>query len=121
MPVRDNTETDSGDDRPFGRQSRWRQVVQRRYDPALDGGLTTAIVFAIADAEGVSPDGLTFPPLYDVVDVPGIETALFGSNPDGSARNATGSVEFRYAQYLVKVGSDWWVQVYEPTEPERAD
>ena len=113
MTVSDDAETNAGDNMPFGQQENWRQVAQRRYEPDRDGGLTTAIVFAIADAEGVSPDNLHSPPLYDVVDVAGIERALFGSNSDGS-------IEFRYTKYLVKIGSDWWIQVYESTEPERA-
>jgi hypothetical protein len=112
MTVGGDADTGVSNDTPFGRQRRWRHVAQRRYEPDRDGGLTTAIVFAIADAEGVSPDDLHSPPLYEVVDVAGIERALFGSNSDGS-------IEFRYTEYLVKIGSDQWVQVYEPTEPEQ--
>ena len=122
MPKTNNGEagggTDSGDDVTPDRDARWRQVAKRLYDPERDGALTTVIVFAIADAEGVAPIEVDAPTLYKVVDVGAIERALFGARPDGSARETTGSVEFRYAEYLVEVSSDGWVQVCEPTDPE---
>jgi hypothetical protein len=117
------TESDDGrvatGDRPsLDRDVRWRQVAQRRYEPDRDGGLTTAIVFAIADAEGIPPRELKSPPLYDVVDVVGIEQTFFGLDPAESARRGTGMVEFRYTDYLVTVRSDGWIQVYAPAEAE---
>lgn len=114
----DNAGTNSGDDPNLDGDTHWQQATQRLYEPDQDGELTTAIVFAIADAKDVSPDEVKAPPLYDVVDVAAIETAFFGLDTDESARNGTGSVEFRYTEYLIKVRSDGWIHVYEPTEPE---
>lgn len=117
MPKTDNGGTDGGDDMTPDRDTRWRRVVRRLYEPDRDGDLTTAIVFAIADARDVAPTEVNSPALYDVVDVAGIERAFFGARADESARETTGSVEFRYAGYLVEIESDGWVQVSEPTEP----
>ncbi|EMA57648.1 HalOD1 output domain-containing protein [Halorubrum kocurii] len=110
--------TDSGDDVTPDRDTRWQQVAKRLYDPDQDDALTSVIVFAIADAEGVAPTEVDAPTLYNVVDVAAIEGALFGARPDGTARETTGSVEFRYAEYLVEVNSGGWVRVCEPTDPE---
>jgi len=112
----------AGDDGPPpDGHERWRQVVKRRHEPERDGGLTTAIVSAIADAGNVSPSSLKSPPLYNVVDVAGIEKAFLGLNAGESARRGTGSVEFRYTEYLVEVGSDWWIRVYEQIEAEEPE
>ncbi|NKE35788.1 hypothetical protein GWG54_08135 [Natronococcus sp. JC468] len=73
------------------------------------------MVFAIAEAEGISPSEVKSPPLYDSVDVAGVEDAFFGSDSGNGSRRGTGTVEFRYTEYLVKVRSDGWVEVYEPT------
>lgn len=114
-----NGGTDSGDDSTLSQDTHWRQVAQRLYEPDRDGGLTTAIVFAIAEAADVSPGEVKSPPLYEAIDVAGVEDAFFGSRGD-VARQGTGTVEFRYAEFLVKVRSDSWIQVYEPTETERS-
>jgi len=119
MPKSDKTGPNGGDDPTVDRDSQWRQVVRRLYEPDRDGGLTAAIVFAIADAEGVAPTEVNSPPLYEAVDAERIEQALFGSETGETVREATGRVEFRYADYLVSVGSDGWVRVSEPTRPER--
>ncbi|ELY55414.1 hypothetical protein C491_16912 [Natronococcus amylolyticus DSM 10524] len=99
----------------LGRDTRRRQVTQRHYDPARDGELTTAIVFAVAEAEGVSPSEVTSPPLYDSVDVAAIEDAFFGSESESEPRRGAGVVEFRYVDYLLKVRSDGWILVCEST------
>ncbi|MFO8114751.1 MAG: HalOD1 output domain-containing protein [Halorubrum sp.] len=119
MPKSDKSGPNGGADRTVDRDSRWHHVVQQRYEPDRDGGLTTAIVFALADAEGVAPTEMTSPTLYDAVDATGIEQALFGSGTTAASGEATGTVEFRYADYLVNVESDGWIHVYEPTRPER--
>ncbi|OYR38640.1 hypothetical protein DJ81_17510 [Halorubrum sp. Hd13] len=111
----DPAATGDGDSLPDG-GARWRQVVERRHEPERDDGLTTAIVSAIADAGNVSPSSLKSPPLYEVVDAAEIEQAFLGLNAGESARRGTGSVEFRYTEYLVEVGSDWWIRVYERIE-----
>jgi|AntDeeMetageno51_2_1112566.scaffolds.fasta_scaffold11413_2 hypothetical protein len=114
--------TDDGivdaDDQASGADTHWPQVAQRHYEPDEQGGLTTTIVSAIAEAEGVSPSEVKSPPLYDSVDVPAIEEAFFGPGASGGSRQGVGTVEFRYTDYLVKVRSDGWTQVYEPTEPD---
>lgn len=112
----DRDDADGGDDSALDRDTHWREAAQRLYEPDRDGGLATAIVFAIADADGVAPSEVRSPPLYEVVDVAGIEQAFFGSNADVGSRNGTGSVDFRYGGYLVNVRSDGWIQVCEPTE-----
>ena len=104
----------------LGQEAHWQHVAQRLYEPARDDELAAAITFVIADAEGVAPTELNSPPLYDVIDADGIERAFFGSGTSGSARNGTGSVEFRYARYLVNVRSVGWIHVFEPIDPERA-
>lgn len=119
MTGSDNRGTKSGDEPTIDQDSRWRQATQRLYEPERDGELTTAIVFAIADAANVSPSELKSPTLYEVIEVTGLEKTFFGCGTETSDRNTTGSVEFRYTKYRVKVRSDGWIQVYEPTEPEQ--
>jgi len=97
-------------------QSHWSQVVQSHYNPDGNRELTTVIVHAIAEAEGVSPTEVTSPPIYEVVDVPAVEDAVFRPEKHGNSRQGFGIVEFRYTDYIVKVRSDGWIQVYEPTE-----
>jgi hypothetical protein len=110
MQERSSNRTESGDP-TFDGDTRWRQVVQRHFDPNGDDELTTALVFAIAEAEGVSPRDVKSPPMYEVVDVTAVENALFG--PGTRAESRRGTIEFRYAEYLLKVGSDGWIQVFE--------
>jgi len=95
----------------------WSQVAQRNYEPDGQGELTTTIIYAIAEAEDVSPTEVKSPPLYESVDVPAIEDAFFGADVSGDSRQGGGTVEFQYTDYLVKVRSDGWVQVYETTDP----
>ncbi|WP_256393882.1 HalOD1 output domain-containing protein [Natronoarchaeum rubrum] len=118
MTESDNGGTGSADDPALNHETNWQQVAQRLYEPDRDGDLTTAIVFALAEAEDVSPNEMKTPPLYDSVDVAGIEQTFFGLDTDEGARQGTGTVEFRYTEYLVKVRSDGWIQIYESSEPE---
>jgi hypothetical protein len=103
------------DDPTSGAETHWSQVAQRHYEPGGRSELTTTIIYAIAEAEGVSPSDVESPPLYECVDVPGIEQAFFGPDVGGKDRQGIGQVEFQYTDYLVKVRSDGWVQVYEQT------
>ena len=103
---------DSGDPTP-GDDTRWRQVAQRLYEPDGDEELPTAVVFAVADAAGVSPTEMTSPPLYEVVDATAVEDGLFGS---GREKPDAGTVEFRYAGYRVEIRSDGWILIFEPVE-----
>lgn len=91
------------------------QVAQRHYDPDGQEELTTAIIYAIAEATGVSPGELKAPPLYEFVDVDGIKQTFFSLGNNGDSRQGTGSVEFPYMEYRVEVRSDGWVRVYERT------
>jgi hypothetical protein len=88
------------------------QVGQRQFDPATEGELTSAIVCAVAEAEGVDPVEIGSPPLYESVDVCSLDDVLFGSR--GSAP-AEGRVAFEYHGYLVAVRADGWVRVYAGT------
>lgn len=119
MTKSSNDGTGSDDDPTLNQDIHWRQVAQRLYEPDRDGELTTAIVFALADAEDVSPSEVKSPPLYVAVDVAGIEQTFFGIDNDEQSRQGTGTVEFRYTEYLVKVRSDGWIQVYEPSGTEQ--
>lgn len=102
----------SDDDPTLGADGSWTQVGQSHFDPEEDGDLTTVLVIAIAEVHGIDPTELTSPILYDVVDAPAIQEAFFGSNASGTFRSGTGSAEFRYGDYLVKVRSDGWIQIY---------
>ncbi|RKD89094.1 HalOD1 output domain-containing protein [Halopiger aswanensis] len=118
MTTNNNGGTDSEDDPTLNQKSHWQQTAQWLYEPDRDGGLTTAIVFAIAEAKDASPSEVKSPPLYESVDVAGIEAAFFGPHTENASRQGTGTVEFRYTNQLIKVRSDGWVQVYERTETE---
>lgn len=107
-----------GDDPTSGADTHWSQVAQRHYELNGNRELTTAIVYAIAEGEGVSPTEIKSPPLYEIVDVPAIESAFFGRDVAGDSRQGVGTVEFEYHGYLVKLRSDGWIQISEPTEAD---
>jgi hypothetical protein len=98
-----------------------RQVARRLYDPEEDSDLTTVIVYALADARGVSPVELKSPTLYECVDAESLETTLFGENGGATSRQGSGTVKFQYAEYVVTVTSDGWVEVYESSSTDVAD
>ncbi|MFC6977259.1 HalOD1 output domain-containing protein [Halomicroarcula sp. GCM10025709] len=106
------------DDPISGADTDWSQVAQRHYEPEESGELTTVIIYTIAEVEGISPTEVMSPPLYECVDTAAVENMFFGTDVTGGSRQGVGMVEFQYADYLVKVRSDGWVQVYEPTETE---
>lgn len=123
-PSRDTNENRSGTISPDGSldaptpgeapDGGWAYVTQAHYDPAEPRDLTTVIVCAIADAEGVPIVDVKNPPLYEVVDVAGIDAALFGrQGVDGNGSEST--VEFRYDEYRVSVQGDGWVTVSSPS------
>ncbi|WP_435073958.1 HalOD1 output domain-containing protein [Halorubrum sp. HHNYT27] len=118
MTKADKARADNGDNPSLDGETRWRQVAQRHHEPGKNDELVTDIVLAVADAEGVDMTELRAPPLYEVVDVVGIEKAFFGQNQHNNARPGTGTIEFHYAGYLIKVRSDGWVQVHEPIEQQ---
>lgn len=91
----------------------WDIVVQTAVDVAAGEDLTSTIVYAIANAEGVAPGGIKEPPLYEVIDTRALESAFFGPT-DGQTADLTGcSAEFMYRGYRVVVQNDGWVFVYE--------
>jgi hypothetical protein len=89
----------------------WVPVAERWYDPATDEDLTAALVFALAEAEGVEPTALDGPVLYDCVDASAVETAVFGCD---QPRQGLEAVSFRYRRYAVVVRRDGRIRVYEP-------
>ena len=93
----------------------WAFVTQAHYDPEESRDLTTVIIGAIADAEDVPIVEVRDPPLYEVVDIAGVDDALFG-RPDRKENGTTSSVEFRYNQHKVSVKSDGWVTVTDRTD-----
>ncbi len=90
----------------------WRQVAQRHYDPCETTELTTAIVFAIADAKDIDPTTLQSPRLYDCIDATALEDTFFGAGTP--TERSTGTVQFRYDTYLIRVDADGWIRVFEP-------
>lgn len=98
----------------------WTQVAQRHFEPGGTNELTVTIISAIAEAKGVPPTELKSPKLYDLIDAPALEDTFFGPDVGTVSRRGIGSVQFRYARYLVTVSSDGWVQVYRPTGTDRS-
>lgn len=90
----------------------WEVVVQAPYEPGRDDGLTTTIVYAIAEAEGVAPADVKSPPLYDVVDTAALEAAFFRNDGPSAAGTDVCSTEFMYRGFRIVVRSDGWVFVY---------
>ena len=71
-----------------------------RTAPGGDQQVSTAIVTAVAEAEGLAPTELT-PPLHDAVDPEALDR-LFGSDRVESERGTR--VSFTYYGYDVRVG-----------------
>lgn len=91
----------------------WELVVQTPFEVAKSDGLTTTIVYAVAEAEGIAPRDLKHPPLFDVVDISALEAAFFGNHDGDRVHDPNSSTEFMYRDYRVVVKSDGWVHVYE--------
>lgn len=102
---------------PGSVEGTWTQVAQRHFDPDGEELLTYVVVSGIADARGVAVRDVRSPPLYDVVDVAAVETALFGDGERARRDSDVGAVEFGYEELHVTIQSDGWVRVYERTEP----
>jgi hypothetical protein len=98
----------------------WTFVAQAHYDPSELRELTTVIVGAIAESEGISITAVRSPPLYEVVDVAAMEQALFGRT-NVSPNGAESAVEFRYNEYKVSVEEDGWVTVSRRADGTTAD
>lgn len=93
----------------------WERVNQAHYDRESERELTTALVFAIADARGVDPlDSEEMSPLYNTVDAATLEHTFFGptgTDVDGQKEDA---VVLTYNGYKVVLRADGWIAVYEP-------
>lgn len=90
----------------------WEVSVQVPYDPTEDDDLATAVVYAVAEAEGIGPGDVKSPPLYDVVDAAALEEAIFGSGSASASRDDVRSTEFLYRGHRVVVRGDGWVVVH---------
>jgi hypothetical protein len=116
-------QTDTGGvegDRPGETDGRWRQVVQRSYDPDGPGDLTAAIALAVAEATGKSPTTLE-PPLYDSVDGETIEELFdWGATTEVGTTDAR-LVEFRYDDNLVTVRANGRIGVATQAPPDRSE
>ncbi|WP_254272199.1 HalOD1 output domain-containing protein [Haloarcula marina] len=91
--------------------SAWRQTAQRHYDPEEGTEFVTEIVAAIAAAREVGLHEVKSPPLYECIDAPALERTFFES-PAHRFQYEDGAVEFRYAEFLVRVQNDGWITVF---------
>lgn len=87
----------------------------------VDGSCRTtpsrAVIEAVADAEGVSPEAVrppTYEPLHAAVDPEALD-ALFAPRADGTPRSP-GTITFRFCGYRVTVHDDGSVSLEEPTD-----
>lgn len=120
--MRDAPEDRPGDDRtdgdwpPVDRRvppdAEWEAVVQVPHEPSEGYDLTTTVVYAVAEAEGVAPGDVKSPPLYDVVDAAALDAALFSSDGPPDAGDDVRSTDFMYRGHRVVVRGDGWVVVY---------
>ena len=94
----------------------WELATQVPFDEEATHDLTSAIIGAVAETEGVSPIEIKNPPLYEVLDITAITTAFFDSHTVGQASNGRRTVEFMYRDHRIVVRSDGWVQVFENSE-----
>ncbi|MEF8779096.1 MAG: HalOD1 output domain-containing protein [Haloferacaceae archaeon] len=82
------------------------------FDPDQNADLTSEIVFAIAEARGGDPAEVRSPPLYESVDTEALEQLFFGEFSRENGLDETLSLEFPYAEFLVRVESDGSIEVY---------
>jgi hypothetical protein len=104
-------------DRTGETDERWRPVTRRTVEPN-EQTLRTAIVSAVADAEGVDPAELSSGPLSDDLDVDALDESFFGLEPEDVPGDVAGVVEFRYGEYRVTVSTDGDVDVAAPADGE---
>lgn len=95
----------------------WQLEIQVPFDEGGRHDLTSSIIVAIAEVEDVRASEIKTPPLYEVVDVPALEAALFGSSTVGQSSTGLRSVEFMYRGHRIVIRSDAWIQVYSAVEP----
>jgi hypothetical protein len=99
-----DTQTPDGGDRPLA-------DAQAHYDHDESHDLTTTIIVAVADAEGLDPIEIKTSPLYDYIDAVAVEEALFGPAYMRQRQDGTESITFGYRGHTVTVRSDDWVFV----------
>lgn len=93
---------------------KWVQVNQTRSDYKCIDELVTTITLVVAETKGVNPlDQQSLPIMYDAVDMPSLENAVPEPEPDQRERSEVEPVNFFYAGYGIRVGTDGWVTVYE--------
>lgn len=95
----------------------WQLEIQVPFDEDESHDLTSAIIVAVAETEGVAPSEVKIPPLYDVVDVAALEAAFFGPSTNKVSDHEHRLAEFMYRGHRIVVRSDAWVQVYAGVEP----
>lgn len=93
-------------------EAEWEVAAQAHYEPSEADGLTETIVYAIAEAEDVSPTEVTGRPLYDVVDTAALEEAFFSGGTEPNTDEPQSLTEFMFRGFRVLVRSDGWVLVY---------
>lgn len=111
--------TDTGEfvlDQRLSTDDEWEFVLQRPADRLDDRGLTTTIVMAVADAEGIAPKDVKDPPLFEAIDAVALEQAFFGRGDRESAHDENMTTEFMYHDHRIVVRSDGWVLVYDRRE-----
>ncbi|USZ73556.1 HalOD1 output domain-containing protein [Natronosalvus halobius] len=118
--IPDDDDTHGASGRESTPDGSWTFVTQAHYNPDESRDLTTVIIGAVAEAEDVPITEITNPPLYEVVDIAGIDDALFG-RPEANRNGTDSTVEFRYHGYKVSVEADGWVTVSERSEDAAAD
>lgn len=96
---------------PVPEGAEWDLAAQEPYDET--GELTTAIVYAVAEAEEISPRDVKNPPLYEVVDTDALEAAYLGAREQTPDRDTYCSTEFMYRGLRVVVRNNGWVLVHE--------
>ncbi|MFC7138124.1 HalOD1 output domain-containing protein [Halobaculum litoreum] len=113
--LRGGDDTGGTEDSVRWRGDDWIASGRRRYVVDSDDELTTAIVFAVADARAVAPEEIGDPSLYDCVDIGALERLVSAQSSSDLAR-AESEVRFDYDGHLVAVHTDGRVIVYDPVE-----
>lgn len=96
---------------PLQQEAEWELAIQVPYDETEK--LATTIIYAVAETEGVGPQDIESPPLYDVVDTEALEATHFGTGWAMSRRDSRCSTEFTYRGLRIVVRSSGWILVYE--------
>jgi hypothetical protein len=92
----------------------WCTVAEESVDPTEPDDLLLGIVEAVGEAENRDPAEIESPPLSAVIDVGGVERALFdtGGLTDSPV---TADVRFLYRGWRITVNSDGSIFVAEST------